>query len=697
MDLNARTNLYALQVDPPVELCYRGQRNQFGNDVPADLVAFGQHAYSLVPHSSCRDRVAVEPAVVVAFVRARLAEALLASRAFFDVSSHFLEATVSGDLIYREDSFSIAKRFQLQPSFDDRRKFVAVDFACRIYNRVRLPVVLSTLGPKSIGFPMPGLVFTAYADVERWQDCRIVTLLDNDNCVVRLSLSGDELQVPQARVIPRLPLAVMIKLARQTGSMTNLDSVIKRAHATTGRTTLQDRIADIVTNHLKSVFPLYLEKSKVELSLAPLALEELGAVSLAGDFGLTAASDDGPGSFLHVREGLRDVTHAAAEPKPVVLFCTAAKRQRAKNLIHQLNEPASCIGGFAGMPKHFGVKLELLPDGIYEANQLEDYIETTKQFVESPDPKKRDALALYALDIAEETHAQPIPLYYRLKAALARAGHASQFLDNDTLTNDYALWNLALNTAAKLGAVPWTLEMHESLAPVDLFLGFSYSSIRTESMGQSRNIAYVNVFDQPGAWRMFCAESSTFSFEERLKVFPRLAASAIRTATEAPRNLRLIEVHYNKKFSRTERKAVVDGIRDAAPKASVIFVSISDDHPVRFLDQRDSTKAAERGTALIQGSDRAYLQTVRDVAGTEPPRPLRVQTYREFCSLPETIDNICSRLLALTRLNWRSVRDYAALPVTILYSRKVAKFTNYFSLEDWTDIDHRLKRTPWFI
>jgi hypothetical protein len=207
----------------------------------------------------------------------------------------------------------------------------------------------------------------------------------------------------------------------------------------------------------------------------------------------------------------------------------------------------------------------------------------------------------------------------------------------------------------------------------------------------------VNVFDQSGAWKMFCAESAAFSFEERLKVFPRLAASAVRTATETPQALRLVEVHYNKKFSRTERKAVVDGIRGVAPKASVIFVSISDDHPVRFLDPQDSTKAAARGTALMQGTDRAYLQTVPEVAGTEPPRPLRVQTYREFCALPETIDNICTRLLALTRLNWRSVRDYAALPVTILYSGRVAKFTNYFSLEDWTDIDHRLKRTPWFL
>jgi argonaute-like protein implicated in RNA metabolism and viral defense len=315
----------------------------------------------------------------------------------------------------------------------------------------------------------------------------------------------------------------------------------------------------------------------------------------------------------------------------------------------------------------------------------------------SPSSEKRASLAFIALSEEDETYLQPVPLYYRLKALLARTGHPSQMVDYDTLTNPYARWNLALNIAAKLGAIPWTLEDVSVLRPVDLFLGFSYSTIRTDGLGQSRNIAYVNVFDSAGTWRVFCADGNVFSFEDRFRTFPRIASDAVRSATDNPTSLRFIEVHYNKRFGFKERQAIANGIRSQAPNASIVFVSIADSHPVRLFDPTNSQHALGRGAVLQLGEGTSYIQTIDSAKATGLPRPLRVQVYRDFCLANDDPLDISKRVLALTRLNWRSVKDFSSLPVTVLYSSLVARLTNYFSLTDWKDIDHSLKRTPWFL
>ena len=68
--------------------------------------------------------------------------------------------------------------------------------------------------------------------------------------------------------------------------------------------------------------------------------------------------------------------------------------------------------------------------------------------------------------------------YYQVKHFLLEAGFPSQMVDEDTLSNPaHKDYNLALDIFAKAGHVPWVLA--EGLPDADLFLGLSYSSIRS--------------------------------------------------------------------------------------------------------------------------------------------------------------------------------------------------------------------------
>lgn len=697
---SAVSNLFELRIEPIPSVLYRGRRDKDSGPFPPTVIASGPNVFSPVPFGPCKERVAAIPAILKDLVRRCLLNAISECNQFFDISSFALSGTVSGELLHKENVCSIARSFQLQVMFDEKGFYLAVLAGQKVYNRLRLPEVLSLLGSNAVSLPHRALCFAGKGSGARWRDGTILSI-SSESCIVRVpSVNPSELTLPNHRIIPKLNIATIKRLLRLKGSNTNIEKKMKQLRSSGGKSEGQytfNSTQALLRDHLAPLFPLPLGESRVYISDEACSLNRLTTKSINKSFECKSIIDGRTHVFNSPLDGLKTINFAVSRSYPVATFCTRDTKAQLQELVANLNHPADSFGGFRGMEAHFGIRLDQLPDCPYVVDSVEDYVEAAKSLVLSPDPHKQSALALVSLSEEDETYSNPVPLYYRLKALLARTGHASQMVDRETLGNKFARWNVALNTAAKLGSIPWTLSDDSTLRPVDLFLGLSFSSIRTAKLGQSRNIAYVNVFDSAGTWRMFCADGDAFSFEERVKILPRIASEAVRSATDEPRALGTIEVHYNKRFGFRERQAIAKGIRDLAPNASIIFVSISDEHPIRFFDRNNDQYSCARGTVLQLSNDTAYVQTIGADKWSGLPRPLRIQLYRDFCGTTENVLNVSERILGLTRLNWRSVRNYSSLPVTILYSSLVARLTNYFGLSDWKEIDHDLKRTPWFL
>src|SRR5215210_7562187 len=84
--------------------------------------------------------------------------------------------------------------------------------------------------------------------------------------------------------------------------------------------------------------------------------------------------------------------------------------------------------------------------------------------------------------------------------------------------------NLGLNLFAKAGYTPWVLD--EGIEGVDLFIGLSYTAQRVQ--GRSRRMmAYVNVFDRYGRWRLYQGDAKAFPFEDRLDHLGGLVGEAL--------------------------------------------------------------------------------------------------------------------------------------------------------------------------
>jgi hypothetical protein len=694
------TNLFELHITPPIRELYRALREGNQTAKTTDTVVSGKYIYSFEPSRHFPESVAVTRDVIKNMIHKRLAAAIANCDKFFDVQTYSLGGTLAANLIHKEEVFSIARSFHLQVFFDQRAFYLAVLAGLKIYNRLRLPEVLNLLGSNAFTLPSRALCFAGKGSDARWRDGQILSI-SNETCIVRVpSIQPSEVTVSCQRVIPRLKNTVIKRLLHLKGSRTSIEQKLKQIRSQGGLSegaNVSESSKDILQNHITPLFPLSLGRSQVHVNKGASLLEDLPAVVDRKRFPCISTIDGKPHVSDSLLEVLKNIDVQKASERPVAVFCTRDTKTRIEDLIATLNNPPDNVGGFRGMPSHFGIRLQQLSDSPYVVNDIEEYIDVAHSLTLSPVPDKQMALALVALSEEDETYKSPVPLYYRLKALLARTGHPSQMVERHTLTNKYARWNLALNIAAKLGSIPWTLKDMTSLEPVDLFLGFSFSSIRTEELGQSRNIAYVNVFDSAGTWRVFYTDGVVFSFEERHRIFPRIAAEAVKSATDNPTSLRLIEVHYNKRFGYKERQSIAQGISTLAPNASINFVSIADEHPIRFFDPKNQQMSCPRGTILQLGPRNAYVQTIEADRWSGLPKPLRIEIHQDFSTIPETPKAVCERILGLTRLNWRSVRDYSSLPVTILYSSLVARLTNYFSLTDWREIDHNLKRTPWFL
>jgi hypothetical protein len=707
MDISDKlfTNIFPLNISPYPQNLFKGDRMNFLQNHNVPIVSRGKYAYSLIQTKHLNEATRVELSILKDLVLHSIKSTLLKSPNFFDVSAYSLSASIAKDYLYREEVFSVIRAFELQLLYTTDSLYVAINPTYKVYSRLPLPEILSKLGENSISLPQRCLCYSGESGKERWRDARILGFRDTDKSVVHVpSLEHPEIIVSNKRIIPKLPIVHIKRLLRLYHSTTQIEAKLIKLRKQNFKSEGEAHF-NLTQSLLKKVLMLLGDISfgehSISIGAVPTPLNEFDSKIIdTPSYSCLSRIGGKPIKFDNIQTGLKSIRVPKERVRncPVVIFCTEQTRAPMLEMVEKLNSGRKTLFSFKGLNTHFGIHLSLVPDGVFIASSPEDYIKFAKDLTIDPDPAKASSIVLAYLSEDDESFVSPVPLYYRLKALLAQAGNPSQFISRNTFGQKYAIWNLALNIAAKLNGIPWTLDGENSFEPVDLYLGFSFSSIRHEKIGQSRNIAYVNIFDSNGSWKMYYSDGTVYSkFEERIAIFPRLASDAVQSAVSSPDKLKLIEVHYDKRFGKRERDAVVKGIRSVAPDASVLFVSITTSHPIRFFSQENAQFSAPRGSFFALTDKIGYLQTVEADRWSGHPKPLRLMVNAEHCLFPEDCRSVAKRILGLTRLNWRSVRDYSSLPVTILYSSLSARFTNYFSLTEWKNLNHQIKRIPWFI
>lgn len=308
-----------------------------------------------------------------------------------------------------------------------------------------------------------------------------------------------------------------------------------------------------------------------------------------------------------------------------------------------------------------------------------------------------DVLMLYLPDRWEAgfygSADEDFDLHDQLKAVTAARGIPMQIVRESSAISYHCrasvMWRIGLALYAKAGGVPWTLSGAD---PEVAYIGISYA-IRKLSDGSQQFVTCCSqVFDSDGSGLEFIAydarevtvdrDNPYLSRAEMFKVIGR--SMDLYRRRHAGRSPRRVTVHKTTEFKKDE----IDGCIAALPLCeSIDLVQVVEDvawKGVRCdrVSSGDLTAAnfpIQRGTLLglngreallwIHGSaagitNRDYFQGARAT-----PRPIKIVRHAGHGPWDETATSI----LALSKMNWNNDALYDPLPVTLGYSKVLAR------------------------
>jgi hypothetical protein len=611
------------------------------------------------------------------------------SSEFFDINKREGEFALINEKLYQSKYLSVLRTVLVRFYLIDNKFYLSILPKTGIYSRITLSKLLSEYGfnPDFFTKKNRALIFLEREGVRGWFNGYIKAVEPHIKVEVP-SLFNGTFQVDSGRVIP--------KLSKYDFHFDkDFYQSFLRTNITLGRNSSKELLKitnDIVQQYIAPIFNRPFGSTQLNLNVQPLDSGIFKSFNLA--------KYDETTKYIFTRDGKNFIDDSrlkglskidlskSVKNQNIVLFGTKETIGIVRNLVSSLNNGISSGAFRFDIKSKFGIALNTVDE--YVTNTFDQYLDECKKFIYSAEEKHKNALAIAYLP-------EHSPIYYEFKAKLAAAGKVSQIRSKNEF-DIYTAWNISANLYAKMGLTPWTISESSDSESADLVLGFSYSALNIEGKLR-RNIGYVNVFDKNGEWKFMRAHPGLLDFENRLKIIPELVQEAIYSFMAGGTVPKIIDIHYSKKFSTSERKKVFDAILKLLPQVQKVnFVSIDDSHSIRIFDNESSNYNLKRGNIVFLRDNEFVLSVLSNDKEPSSFRQCKIIVHTEAEKADQqNMLSIAQRILALTKLNWRSVVKDSSEPVTIKYSNEIAKLTNHFSLKDWTGIGNNLSNIPWFI
>ena len=695
---NITTNFFELLITPEIEDVFITERYGVDSLISADNLSTYLDKNSIISLYPIRgsNKVFAKPPYVEWLIKKIIFEKLQDEESSFDIDYKDGEVTLLNESLVQRKEYSVLRRLVLRVFHAKGKLLLALDPLTKIYNRLSLTKLLSNYRFSRAHFLTYSecLVFVEKHGVRKWARGKIRDIIQSETVKVEVpTLFDGTIEVTPARVIPSLSKPVLGEIVKRAHPRFDFDKEVKQLGDFTSREKLET-IGTLFQRYIYPLFPITIRDTHVEVMPESVSgqlftpteisrrLEPQYVINRAGQ--------------PQIKDGRRlaALTKVNIDPKKakehkVVLFATRQTMGQLERVVNQLNNGITKGNYSFSLPTRFGIKLRVTDK--FTVNSTDEYDLESDKFLLSNESKHLDALPLVYLPTLSD-------LYYPLKAKFAHYGRASQVISRPNY-DIYAAWNLGTNLFAKLGYVPWGIADSQEMPNADIVLGLAYSNLKREGR-LKRNIGYVNVFDKNGVWRFVQSSHDYLDFDNRLKLIPQMIKNAVLGFTAGGTEPRIIDIHYSKRFSYKERQRTFDAIRQIVPGITEVnFISLDKTHPLRVFDQTNDNLNFARG-GILQLNKNEFLLSVAGETGANAhaSRLLKVLVWREPSS-EGNIDilPIAYRILAMTKLNWRSAVKETTEPVTLKFAEEIARLTNQFTLTDWHTINNQLSKIPWFI
>lgn len=582
--------------------------------------------------------------------------------------------------------------------------YISVDYTCQVLNVLKANEVSRHIQfEELIG---QGCV----AQLESWRTGRIV-VADAEWVTVHFFDNEEEKQVQLNQVIPSLSLAQIETILHNRNISFDLHGTIKKNSLAAETGAARKRAEKIQTTAAQlsaDIFPIIFGEFIVQMGKNAVALSEIEPSS-ESTFHVERISEPAVEfrdrhKLPDVREGITKYGSYDSDPHGIELIpiCLGKQRQEMNSLIARLKTGKY---KYRGAERTFATRFSY--PTIVTIDNVEGIDREVKRLLsEHPDwcgnPKLNRLFLIYTPKKGYSTDDETSP-YFVVKRRLLEAGIPCQMVDTNTLYNpDWKDLNLSLNIIAKCGVTPWVLP--ENIPDADFFVGLSY----TQSRDGQKILGFANVFNSYGKWEFYAGNTTAFDARKRSEYLSNLAHSALerlKHEQSLPAGANLV-FHHSVRISKEDYEAILFGVRNVAPDASVSFVWVNGHNNFRLFDSKVETDGSiQRGSFVPISRRRLLLSTTgsnvyRKALGT--PRPLEISAdhYRPDSTQPVSCDarSLALQVLSLTKLNWASTDSFTAEPITIKYARNIAYLTAAFLRQhELFQLHPVLERTPWFV
>ena len=371
-------------------------------------------------------------------------------------------------------------------------------------------------------------------------------------------------------------------------------------------------------------------------------------------------------------------------------------------LVSDLNKGTKIMQG--GMPQFFRTSLQIVEQEKAPNTSIEGWLSAAEALGTRAQKKLDVVLVHLPQRFNEFDYNSP---YYYVKPRLLEFNIPSQMITPSALLNpEWKHANIASALFAKAGGHPWVLA--EDFSHFDLIIGVALSQAISKTKragGHPRFIGFANVFDQFGRWMFFESTQETRDVDAPEEQLAELILHAVeryeRDKKAAPQS---VAVHYYKRFSHREMDATVAALSQNYSNTRVAFITVDKSHPMRLYDLNMEDGSYPRGHYAELSDSELLLSTTgftdlaRKRMGT--PQVLKVSVKYHPAPFVE-LEEIAKQILALTKLNYKTLSPTVGEPVTLLFANLVAKFTAVFSETQWKNAavvgNGAANRVPWFL
>ena len=294
-------------------------------------------------------------------------------------------------------------------------------------------------------------------------------------------------------------------------------------------------------------------------------------------------------------------------------------------------------------------------------------------------------------DPDEDAHAD----YFKVKESLLELNIGSQTLFRENIDKpnfNFSLPNISIALLAKLGGRPWRLNR---VIEDELVFGIgAYRDANQQFLGTTFT------FRNDGTFVGF--DAANCNTVEQLGEF---FETAIRQFVSEQESISRVVIHFFKRMSNPEERELIRALARLNLQVPYVVVTISAETAREYVifDKTYSGRMPQSGTCvmlrhgefLLCNNTRYQKRTSAKI--DDFPFPIRVSISRtSISSIGDLVtQKLIDQVYQFSRMYWRSVKQ-RPMPVTILYSEKIAQMTANFPDKAVPDTEIA-KKTLWFL